>query len=507
MAKVIIIGGGVAGLAAGIRAQRGGQEAVIVERHTKAGGNLTGWNRDGYHIDNCIHWLTGTNPVTGQYRTWRELGVPLDAVYQGEELYTYSTDSGSLSLSRDIDRLERDLRFYSCGDDREITRLIRAVRAARTVCGICAERNDKAATLPEVARHAPRLLPYLMMTTGELAVRFRSPMIRGFLRSLLSDNFGAIALLIVFATYCADNGGIPHGSSCAMAQGMEDRFRSLGGVLLCGAPASRLEFLNGRVCGVMLEDGRRLFADAVVLACDPACAFGKLLPAEYMPEQLRRRYQDPRRRFFSSFHCAFGCDTAELPFRGDLILDMPARLKEEFGTDYLVLREFSHEPGFAPEGKSLIQTMCFCTQVHSARFITMSAEREAYRTAKEWLSAWIEETIAAHFPQLKGKLRCIDCWTPATYRRFTGAPSGSYIGFTLPAGRIPSMIPSQIKGVDNLFLATQWQQEPGGLPTAASAGIAAAEAVIRFAAKQKRTEEKSARQRRRAAVQSIGAVE
>ena len=55
MAKIIIVGGGVSGLSAGIYAQLNGHTAVICEKHTKAGGNLTGWQREGYKIDNCIH--------------------------------------------------------------------------------------------------------------------------------------------------------------------------------------------------------------------------------------------------------------------------------------------------------------------------------------------------------------------------------------------------------------------------------------------------------------------
>ena len=60
MSKILIIGGGVSGLSAGIYAQLQGYEAIICERHNIAGGNLTGWDRGGYHIDNCVHWLTGT---------------------------------------------------------------------------------------------------------------------------------------------------------------------------------------------------------------------------------------------------------------------------------------------------------------------------------------------------------------------------------------------------------------------------------------------------------------
>ena len=485
MARIIIIGGGVSGLAAGIRGLQGGHEAVIVERHTSAGGNLCGWDRGGYHIDNCIHWLTGTNPVTDMYRVWRSLGVPVDGeVHTGEVLYTYSAGGGSLSLSRDIGRLEQDMLALSEGDDREISRFIRAVKAARTVCGISAERDDTAAGAAEAALRAPVLLPYLMMSTDQLARRFNSPVIRGFIRSLLTGCFGAVALLIVFATYCSGNGGIPAGGSTAVARHMEDRFRSYGGVLRCGTPAAQIIIEGGRATAVTLEDGRRIEADRVVLACDPACAFGRLLPAHYEPVRLQRRYEDPRRRIFSSFHCAYGCDTERLPFTGDLILDMPSDLREEFGTDHLILREFSHEPSFAPEGHSLLQTMCFCTRSKSLGFITLSRDRGAYRAAKERLAGRIEEVVARRFPNLAGRLSLIDCWTPATYRRYTGAPTGSYIGFTLPSGRIPTMLPPRVKGISNLLLATQWQQEPGGLPTAAAAGIAAADAIIREEARR-----------------------
>lgn len=75
MARIVIVGGGVAGLGAGIYSRMAGHDVVICERHFLAGGNLTGWSRGGYHIDNCIHWLTGTNENSSLYRMWCELGA------------------------------------------------------------------------------------------------------------------------------------------------------------------------------------------------------------------------------------------------------------------------------------------------------------------------------------------------------------------------------------------------------------------------------------------------
>ena len=73
--KIAIIGGGVAGLSAGIYAQRAGYETVIYEKNSVLGGSLSGWYRNGYGIDNCLHWLTGTADGTPTNFMWKELGV------------------------------------------------------------------------------------------------------------------------------------------------------------------------------------------------------------------------------------------------------------------------------------------------------------------------------------------------------------------------------------------------------------------------------------------------
>jgi len=59
--KVIIIGGGVAGLSAGIYGQLNGYDTEILEMHTLPGGQCTAWKRKGYTFDYCIHWLVGTS--------------------------------------------------------------------------------------------------------------------------------------------------------------------------------------------------------------------------------------------------------------------------------------------------------------------------------------------------------------------------------------------------------------------------------------------------------------
>jgi phytoene desaturase len=76
---MIVVGGGVAGLAAGCYALMNGFEVHVLEHGLAAGGVCTAWTRGRYTVDGCIHWLLGSQPG-GPFRTlFEELGVVRDA--------------------------------------------------------------------------------------------------------------------------------------------------------------------------------------------------------------------------------------------------------------------------------------------------------------------------------------------------------------------------------------------------------------------------------------------
>lgn len=480
MAKIVIIGGGVSGLSAGIYAQLNGHRAVVYEKHTVAGGNLTGWQRGEYHIDNCIHWLTGTNPATDTYRMWETLGALGGEVevYQGDVLLTCEYNGRTLSLCRDLGRMHRDMLTLSPSDSKEIDRLIRAIETVQGMSHIAGENHNEGYSVPKLMRTCPRLLRYHNMTTGELARRFEHPLLRRFVTSFLGDSFNSLALVIVCAHFCGENAGIPRGGSLAMARRMADRFLALGGELCVGREAEEIICGEGIARAVRLADGEVAQADYVILATDPSAVFGRLLDAP-MPAQLQKWYRDPDMMRFSAYHCAFAYDAPNPPFRGDLTVDVPVRYQGILRAKTLAVREFSHEPGFSPEGKTLLQTVSFCDEEEARACICLANDRNAYARRKAEIAKVTERLLLERFAQMRGALTCIDVWTPATYRRFTGAEAGSFMSFVMPARRLPVRLGGGVRGIPNVILATQWQQSPGGLPIAAECGRRAIETVMR----------------------------
>lgn len=477
MAKILIIGGGVAGLSAGIYARQNGHRAIICERQHIAGGNLTGWQRGAYHIDNCIHWLTGTNPRTQTYQVWQTLGMlDTDDVYQANELYTCEIDGQTLALDKDLQVLQKNMLQISPADKKQIRRLITAVETVQALCSIAGKQHDKKLSLAQAVLKTPSLLYFYTRSTGELAKTFKHPLLQSFIAGFIGNDFSSLALLVVYATFCGGNGALPKGGSLAAAKRIAKRFETLGGELLLNKEATKIHVKNGKATSVSFADGTNIRADYIVCAADTKITFDTLLKMP-MPKRLQKQYANPASPRFSSYHVAFACEQSALPFTGDYIFPTPEKYRKILHTDYIVLREFSHESGFAPKGETVLQTLTFCDEQTAREFVALRKDKAAYERKKEELAKTMQIVIQRKFPKLN--LRLIDVWTPATYARYTGAEIGSWMSFILPKNTLPVRIPEKIDGLNNVVLATQWQQAPGGLPTAAEMGKRAIERIVK----------------------------
>ncbi len=467
MSKMLIIGGGVSGLCAGIYARLNGLEATICERSSCVGGNLTGWQREGIYIDNCIHWLTGTNPNTETYKRWVEVGMLGEGVeiIQPDTLFSYSYGNKTLSLTSDIEQFRKDLLLLSPIDEKEINSFVNAIEDWSGIIGIGGKNHDEKYGAIKTAKAAPNILKYHRMSTGQLSEKFVHPVIKKFFVSLLGSEFSAFVLIMIFATFCYGNGGVPKGASLEAAKRMENRFLSLGGEIIYNKEAVKVN--DGEKTVVEFSDGVNMEADYVVLTTDPKVTFGEMLNVK-MPKRLQALYDNPSMKRFSSVHCAFYSEE-ELCFKGDYIIDVPEKYKNILGGSNIVLREFSHDRSLNPN-KIMFESMIFCGDERSRQFIDLYKDKSAYKSLKAEIAASVEAIVVGKFPGLAGKIRPIDVWTPATYKRYVNSEIGSYMSFTIPPKYIPRKIDNKVEGYPHVILANQWLLPPGGLPNAASVG-------------------------------------
>ena len=124
--KIIIIGGGISGLSAGIYGLDNDFDVTIYEKHNIVGGQCTGWVRDNSFIDGCAHWVVGTSPKSKFYPLWRYVGAfdSNSIVYETDYFSKFDINGEIVTFYSDLDKLENELLRVGPEDKKQIKRFI-----------------------------------------------------------------------------------------------------------------------------------------------------------------------------------------------------------------------------------------------------------------------------------------------------------------------------------------------------------------------------------------------
>lgn len=252
----------------------------------------------------------------------------------------------------------------------------------------------------------------------------------------------------------------------------------LGGRIFTGKGAARI-LLNDagkagsfHAVGILLEDGTEVTGDYVVPACDISVTFGALLPEKFMPSLLKEMFEN-REAYpvYNTFQTAFALESGENLIGPEVILDCGGLGITPVMRDRLTVKVYDYEPGFAPEGRQILQTLMGGPETDFVEWKALYRKPEQYGRKKLELAGKIQTFLEEKFPECKGKLRLLDTWTPITYERYMGAYKGFYQSFTITKHSAAQPYPPAfVEGIDNVVLAGQWLNPPGGLPGAATAG-------------------------------------
>ena len=478
--SVIIIGGGIAGLTAGIYAQRSGYRSRIYEMHSLPGGLMTGWKRKGYTIDGCIHWLTGSGPKSSYYTLWEEIGlIQGRQIFNPEIFMRYEGRNGQvLTFYADIDRLERHLRELGPEDAAFIGEFC---AAARSLVGFDAPASSGGNFVKKVFASLKGRLKLVTvmsklrkwggMDLGEFTRKFKTSFLReAFAQLWMLPEMSAAALLFTMAILHEGTAGYPIGGSLPMALAVEKRYRDLGGEILYNCRVKNILVENNRAVGVRLEDSSEQRADYVVSAADGHATIFDMLEGRYLDDKIRKVYSDyplfppillvglGLNRTFPELPCATG--GIDLPLRQPIVVAGEP-------VDHLGLMVYNFDPTLAPEGKTVL-TIMIPTQY--AYWKELSADRERYEAEKERIGIEIINRLDQRFRGFASQVEMADVATPMTFEHYTGNWQASFEGFLPTPKTVMASIPKTLPGLKNFYMAGQWVQAGGGLPSGLSTG-------------------------------------
>lgn len=392
MARIVIVGAGVGGLAVAARLAAKGHDVTVVERSDRIGGKLQTLRRDGFAFDLGPSLFT----LPAVYRDlFRRTGHPLEdevGLVETEPGFRYRFGDGSLlrlpgsSVGRTAATIGEQFGTQAGQDWRRL--MDRAADIWRLT------RTDVLGT----AIDSPR---QLMALSRPDALRAVAPWRRlhGLASSILHDP-RLVTVLDRYATYSGSDPrrapgalitipfvehtfGLWHlaGGLGTLADALRARAERAGATFRLGAAVTRIDHDAAGVRGVELHDGERLDAQIVVSDID----------ARLMPTLLGRRAPRSREHSYSGFAilAAVQGHSAELHHHN---VWFPPAYRREF-TDLAAGRPV-HDPAvyicrpddatMAPDG-------------HEAWFVLVNAPRHGSgRAAFDWQEPGVSERYADH---------------------------------------------------------------------------------------------------------------
>jgi len=473
--KIIIIGGGIAGLSAGIYSAMNGFETEIIEMHTVAGGQCTAWERNKFRFDYCLHWLVGTDK--GPFHDiWKETNVLNDQTeIIDHEIHSQIIDQegNEFIIYANIDRWEKYLLDIAPEDEKSIRKMCRAMRKSASLEPFTSHPELRSPL--EYLRLLPKMIPlmYVIQKYGRLTCReyfeklnFKSPKIKSALYSMYGDrNFSSLAYIFMLGWFNQKNAGYIKGGSYPLAQRMVEKYASLGGKITYKKKVEKIIVEDDTVKGVILTDGTKIHADYVISAADGFSTIYNMLGGKYMTKEIDHAYRNWE-LFVPLVQVSFGLNK-ELKSSSPIILNFTrdmaiGRTKLPYGYS---LMNYSYDDTMAPAGKTTI-----VMRFESPWSLWQNLDGEEYKLEKEQIKKDASACLERIYPGSSEFIEVIDVATPKTDVRYTGVKDGAYEGFMPTRENMMKTLKMHLPGLRNFYMAGQWLFPGGGLPPSAQSG-------------------------------------
>ncbi len=468
--KIVIVGAGITGLSAGINGLLKGYKVVIYEKNNFVGGCATGWNKEGYYIDNCMHWLTGTNQFTKNFKLWKKIGAidETSNLHQCDYFYKSIHNDESISLYTNTEKLRLDMLSLSKEDSKEINKFIDAVNCMIKINqkqNFFVDVTNKAFCYPKI------LMKYHNLSLLDLSNKFKHPLLKKMFTDYLPKEYSSLALIFAYATFASGNGKIYKAGTKEFINNIFNKYLSLGGEIHFKSEVTNINIINKKINSIVINKKDMITSDYIIYTGDPNYLFKNLIDNSYMPNKLKKKFTNKERYpIHSSFHVAFLVEKNIDCIKDTVIFDIPSTTIGTSKINRLMMKDYSYLYENKPKTvyqAFIVQNMNDYTYWESLK----KNNSEEYKKVKNDIANELKNHLINKYPKLDGKISIVDVWTPLTYNEYYHSYYGSYMGFSITNKANYFNITNKIKGIKNFYLTTCWQKICGGLPVGLKQGI------------------------------------
>ncbi|MBA4396284.1 MAG: hypothetical protein C0394_02670 [Syntrophus sp. (in: bacteria)] len=457
--RVLIIGSGIGGLAAGIILSKLHCRVTVVEKNHLPGGLMRGYARSGIECPTGVHYMGALDEGQPLRRLWDYLGVtpliPLERMGIKGIIDRYILDDFVFDLPSGMDAFEASLLRSFPEEQVQIKGIMDDLRdISRTLASLDMILSPTTAlSYDNFESMGQRLLRFGCSQKLHNVLAVPATLIGVPLRDC-----PAIYYYMTLASYLMSSWRLAGGST-RMAEAFLSRFKSLDGDVITGDGVESLRVESGQVQGVVLQSGRILEASTIIAAIHPGMAAAMLPAGAIRPSYTRRVAQIVNSKGLFCVHVAVNADDHPvLPYN-------IYRLHPE--ADGSLHRGVFHQ--LRPSGQEGVNLLSLITASGVEEWRPWAGTRSGrrggdYETVKEKIARdLISEASDIFGPLADGKI--LDSYTPLTIRDWVASPDGSPYGILRSTGQLMQAASLNRTSVKGLHLAGQNRTCPGIMGT------------------------------------------
>jgi phytoene dehydrogenase-like protein len=311
--------------------------------------------------------------------------------------------------------------------------------------------------------------------------QLRSPKLRRLFTQLMPEESPTLFLLFTLGYLSRGWLSRPDGGTARFRDALVDAYHAAGGQEQLHATVDEILVKDGRAAGVRLADGTIVDADVVVSTASTPETQLRLLGGRYGSDELRKRLESWR-MFDPIVLASYAVDAHLGGLPSTLILDALGPF--DVGgkpREHLYVRVYNDDPSMAPKGQTVVQVML------ATSYDWWAKRGTAYAAAKDAVADTIRVRLEELLPGLRGRTTTIDVATPLTYWNMARSWRGAYEGWVPNAESFGGRLKKTLPGVHGLYLAGQWVEPGGGVPTALMSGRQAVQLLCAHAERPFRT--------------------
>ncbi|MDL2292091.1 FAD-dependent oxidoreductase [Acholeplasma sp. OttesenSCG-928-E16] len=481
--KLVIIGGGVSGLTAGIYAQKNGFKSMVIEKHNIPGGELTGWYRDGNYIDGCIHWLMGTKKGTEMRSVWEEIGaIDDDNIIKMDYFTVFKSHLGDITIWRDTKKFKEELLQKAQEDKKAINEFIRYINESKTL-EIPAKKRLSERNFFELISFGIPLIPAAVAhgkagkySLFEFSKKFKNPLLVNFFNSIFSPDHNLYSFCVALGSFMDGNADIPKGGSLDMAQRIARKYQSLGGKLVLNTNVDKANIKDNKIVSFLATNLKTKEEieiddfDYAIFSCDADVAYHKILDNKYNDPIFEARFNDSKRYpILSCCLVSFAVDTDMSKYPHSVMVETKPFMVGKTKQHKISFRNYYYYKN--KSGKTtLISMVTQNGESYDYWKKLYDEDNKKYHDEKMKVADLFKAEYLKLFPELEGKIEFLDMTTPLTYEHYLNAFKGGYISFKKTKNTKWKSHHGAIDGLKNALISGQWTQIPGGAPPAATSG-------------------------------------